>query len=53
MRSTAAIELGNDQLQQLLDRATHLPAHSSWSSAGMPAVLLRGPPRHERIDMNR
>src|ERR1700694_1299056 len=49
MRSTAAAEVSNDQLQQLLDRATHLPAHPFVVTTGMPTVLLRSPLRHTRI----
>ena len=53
MRSTAAAEIGNNQPQQLLDRATHLPAHPFVVTTGMRTLLLRGPLRDKRIEMNR
>jgi hypothetical protein len=52
MRSTPAGETGNSQTQQLLDWATHLPAHSFEVATKMRALLPRSPLRDERIKMN-
>ena len=51
--STPAVETGNNQTQQLLDRTAHLPAHSIVVTTTMSTLLTSGPPRDERIDMNR
>ena len=52
MRSTPAGEAGNNQAQHLLDRATHLPAHSFVVTTKMRTLLPRSPLRDERIKMN-
>ena len=52
VRPTPAVETGNSQLQHLLDRAAHLPAHSIVVTTTMSTLLTRRPPRDERIDMN-